>query len=268
MTEPTEQQCEEITQCKPFFVCPCICYGPCADANPLRAFKHPNKSNWLKCGKDCKSAMIWEIHETSGGHFFWQINSHLTSHLMNSHLWQQTHLVAVSQPQWVLPKHFSLPPTLNAVVLAAEGLLICPHSEKWVSKESTRSWFMSPLLPPFFSSPFIRWGLWELAWIAERLQMWDTIHASTSHSQVNSGLLSSLVMQIICYRHFLSRDEQAPSFTLLLQKNVQVLVRYRKGKQTFNGEIWMHRSVLLGKIWTLQMCLKYWYLKYNRICLF
>lgn len=48
---------------------------------------------------------------------------------------------------------------------------------KWLSKESKRSWFMSPLLPLFFLSlPFISGGLCELAWLAEQLPMWDTTH--------------------------------------------------------------------------------------------
>lgn len=58
---------------------------------------------------------------------------------------------------------------------------------KWLSKESKRSWFMSPLLPLFFLSlPFIRWGLCELAWLAEQLQMWDTIHTARFQSNESS----------------------------------------------------------------------------------
>lgn len=54
---------------------------------------------------------------------------------------------------------------------------------KWLSKESKRSWFMSPLLPLFFPPlPFIRGGLCELAWLAEQLPMWDSIHIARFQS--------------------------------------------------------------------------------------
>lgn len=38
----------------------------------------------------------------------------------------------------------------------------------------------------FLSLPFIRWGLCELAWLAEQLQMWDTIHTARFQSNESS----------------------------------------------------------------------------------
>lgn len=91
----------------------------------------------------------------------------------------------------------------------------------------------------FFALPFIRWGLGLFSGSSCRCESPFMLPDLRVMNQVNSGLLSSLIMLIICHRYLLSRCEQR-IFFLFSQKMF--------GESRWEAGGWNNAAITISKI--------------------